>query len=33
MDALTIGQVAKQAAVHVETLRYYERRLSGSCVS
>jgi len=26
MDALTIGQVAKQAAVHVETLRYYERR-------
>jgi MerR family mercuric resistance operon transcriptional regulator len=26
MDALTIGQVAKQAAVHIETLRYYERR-------
>jgi len=25
MDTLTIGQVAKQAAVHVETLRYYER--------
>lgn len=24
--ALTIGQVAKAAAVHVETMRYYERR-------
>jgi MerR family mercuric resistance operon transcriptional regulator len=24
--ALTIGQVAKAANVHVETLRYYERR-------
>jgi MerR family transcriptional regulator, copper efflux regulator len=26
MDGLTIGEVAKQARVHVETLRYYERR-------
>ena len=26
MDAFTIGQVAKQAKVHIETLRYYERR-------
>ena len=26
MNGLTIGQVAKQAGVHVETLRYYERR-------
>lgn len=26
MDGLTIGDVAKQADVHVETLRYYERR-------
>jgi MerR family mercuric resistance operon transcriptional regulator len=26
MDSLTIGEVAKQANVHVETLRYYERR-------
>jgi MerR family mercuric resistance operon transcriptional regulator len=24
--ALTIGKVAKAANVHVETLRYYERR-------
>jgi len=26
MDELTIGEVAKRAAVHIETLRYYERR-------
>src|SRR5215813_13163844 len=26
MDGLTIGELAKQANVHVETLRYYERR-------
>lgn len=26
MHGLTIGDVAKQADVHVETLRYYERR-------
>src|SRR2546422_10160215 len=26
MDNLTIGDVAKQADVHSETLRYYERR-------
>jgi MerR family copper efflux transcriptional regulator len=26
MDGLTIGEVAAQAKVHVETLRYYERR-------
>ncbi len=26
METLTIGQVAKQATVHIETLRYYERR-------
>ena len=26
MDQLTIGDVAKQADVHIETLRYYERR-------
>jgi DNA-binding transcriptional MerR regulator len=26
MDELTIGKLAKQANVHVETLRYYERR-------
>ena len=26
MESLTIGQVAKQATVHIETLRYYERR-------
>jgi MerR family transcriptional regulator, copper efflux regulator len=26
MDRLSIGDVAKQARVHVETLRYYERR-------
>lgn len=26
MNGLTIGQVAQTAAVHVETLRYYERR-------
>jgi MerR family transcriptional regulator, copper efflux regulator len=26
VDGLTIGEVAKQARVHVETLRYYERR-------
>jgi Hg(II)-responsive transcriptional regulator len=26
MSGLTIGEVAKQANVHVETLRYYERR-------
>lgn len=26
MDGLTIGQLAKQTNVHVETLRYYERR-------
>jgi MerR family transcriptional regulator, copper efflux regulator len=26
MDRLTIGDVAKQAQVHIETLRYYERR-------
>ena len=26
VDGLTIGAVAKQARVHVETLRYYERR-------
>lgn len=26
MDGLTIGDIAKQANVHIETLRYYERR-------
>jgi hypothetical protein len=26
MDGLTIGETAKQADVHIETLRYYERR-------
>ena len=26
MNALTIGRVAKQAGVNIETLRYYERR-------
>ena len=26
MQALTIGEVAKRAAVHIETLRYYERQ-------
>lgn len=26
MDELTIGEVGKRAAVHIETLRYYERR-------
>ena len=26
MDRLTIGELAKQSNVHVETLRYYERR-------
>ena len=26
MDGLTIGEVAQQAKVHIETLRYYERR-------
>src|SRR5262244_515588 len=26
MDGFTIGELAKQAKVHVETLRYYERR-------
>jgi MerR family transcriptional regulator, copper efflux regulator len=26
MDGLTIGQLAKQSSVHVETIRYYERR-------
>ena len=26
MDGFTIGELAKQARVHVETLRYYERR-------
>jgi MerR family transcriptional regulator, copper efflux regulator len=26
MDGLTIGEVAKEAKVHIETLRYYERR-------
>ena len=26
MDELTIGEVAEQAKVHIETLRYYERR-------
>jgi Hg(II)-responsive transcriptional regulator len=26
MDAFTIGELARQANVHVETLRYYERR-------
>jgi MerR family transcriptional regulator, copper efflux regulator len=26
MDGLTIGEVAEQAGVHIETLRYYERR-------
>jgi MerR family mercuric resistance operon transcriptional regulator len=26
MDGYTIGELAKQAHVHVETLRYYERR-------
>jgi len=26
MDGLTIGDVAKRAAVHIETVRYYERR-------
>src|SRR5262245_51771528 len=26
MNGLTIGEVAAQARVHVETLRYYERR-------
>jgi Predicted transcriptional regulators len=26
MDGLTIGDVARQAHIHIETLRYYERR-------
>ena len=26
MNGLTIGEVAAQAEVHIETLRYYERR-------
>ena len=26
MEILTIGQVAKKAAVNIETIRYYERR-------
>ena len=26
MDGLSIGEVAEQARVHIETLRYYERR-------
>jgi MerR family transcriptional regulator, copper efflux regulator len=26
MDGLTIGEVAGRARVHIETLRYYERR-------
>jgi MerR family copper efflux transcriptional regulator len=26
MDGLTIGEVAERAGVHIETLRYYERR-------
>jgi MerR family transcriptional regulator, copper efflux regulator len=26
MDGLTIGEVAEKARVHIETLRYYERR-------
>jgi MerR family copper efflux transcriptional regulator len=26
MDGLTIGEIAEQAKVHIETLRYYERR-------
>ncbi len=26
MDGMTIGKVAKQAGVNIETLRYYERR-------
>ena len=26
MHRLTVGEVAKRAAVHIETLRYYERR-------
>jgi len=26
MNGLTIGEVAKRAQVHIETLRYYERR-------
>ena len=26
MEALTIGALAKQAGVHVETIRYYQRR-------
>ena len=26
MDSLTIGQMAKQAQVNIETIRYYERR-------
>jgi len=26
MDGLTIGEVGKQANVHIETLRYYERQ-------
>ena len=26
MHRLTVGEVAKRAAVHIETLRYYERQ-------
>jgi MerR family regulatory protein len=26
LDELTIGDIAEQAQVHIETLRYYERR-------
>ena len=26
MDALTIGRLAREAGVHVETIRYYQRR-------
>ena len=26
MHGLTVGEVARRAAVHIDTLRYYERR-------
>ena len=30
MDRLTIGELARQANVNIETIRYYERRLKGT---
>lgn len=30
MDTLSIGELARQANVNIETIRYYERRLKGT---